>query len=114
MFLDRLTGLAFIALGFFVGWQRSRHLLAQSFFRVNVVTGLSVLLLQTESPWAVQSLRSFHAIAFLVTHSLVPAFLADFVFIYTHDHAPSAQLKVIPVADFHPICTHRMCLSCVL
>ena len=103
MILDRLTGLVFLALGFLVGWRGPREVSVQSFFRVNMATGIAVLLLRSENPYVSQWLGNLHGVTYLLVHYLVPAFLADFVFVYTHEKIRSNLLVKVRWLLFAPV-----------
>lgn len=77
--LNTLLGLLFVLVGILVGWGKRRDPTGRAYYRLTFVAGCSILLSIVESPWQFGGLHFLHSFVRLISISLIPPLLADFL-----------------------------------
>ena len=77
--LNALLGLTFLTVGLMVVWGGARDPTSRSFFRLNSLTGIAILLFSHENRLSPAALHHLYAYTWLVTYTLIPAALVEFL-----------------------------------
>ena len=77
--LNTLLGLVFLAVGMMVWWSGNRDPTVRSFFRLNSVTGIAILLYGHENTFQLSLLHHSYSFVWLLTYCLIPATLVEFL-----------------------------------
>lgn len=111
LIVDRVTGLAFIILGLLVWWPAGRDPTVRAFMRVNLATGIAVLLYSYENHFSPRVFQDLFTVSYLAAHCLVPAALTDFLFRFTQRSRTAAFPPLLRAALYLPCAAIFLLLS---
>jgi signal transduction histidine kinase len=101
--LNTLLGLVFLAVGMMVWWSGNRDPTIRSFFRLNSLAGIAILLYGHENTFHLSPLHEAYSAIWLFTYCLIPAALVEFLIRFVRqrrmgDHRPTLyRLLYVPV-----------------